>query len=127
MSDTKHIREKSTELLQHALNNNEALAKDIERAIYNIHSNHMNTDYKNAIRSHVLNLKDTSNPLLKENVLQRVIDPVEFAHMDANAMASLDRRQTNEILRRSSLLDSLDTEQVQPMKRDLDDPDRYNR
>lgn len=41
-------------------------------------------------------------------------------------MASLDRRQSNEILRRSSLLDSLDTEQAKPMKRDLDDPDGYH-
>ncbi|ORZ22165.1 transcription factor S-II, central domain-domain-containing protein [Absidia repens] len=123
MSDT--VRQKSTELLSQALSNNESLAKEIEQAIYELNPQ-VDTAYKDAIRSHVFNLKDTSNPALKEKVLQRSIHPSIFAEMDASDMASLDRRQSNEILRRSSLMDSLDTEHARPMERDLDDPDAYH-
>ncbi|KAI8330879.1 transcription factor S-II, central domain-containing protein [Chlamydoabsidia padenii] len=123
MSDT--IRQKSTELLRQALSENERLAREIEQAIYDLNPD-VDSDYKNSIRSHVFNLKDPSNPALKEKVMSGTIDPLWFAEMDADAMASLDRRQSNEILRRSSIIDSLDTQQAKPMKRDLDDPDGYH-
>ncbi|CAO3610867.1 unnamed protein product [Cunninghamella blakesleeana] len=122
---TETIRGKSTDLLKNALDDNEQLAKEIEQAIYDAHSK-VDKDYKESIRSHVFNLKDTSNPYLKSKVMQGTIPPKEFAEMDADAMASLDRRQSNEILRRNSLLDSLNMQHATPRYRDLDDPDAYH-
>lgn len=78
MSDT--IRQKSTELLQHALGENESLAREIEQAIYDLNPG-TDAAYKDAIRSHVFNLKDPSNPSLKEKVLAGTIDPLWFAEM----------------------------------------------
>lgn len=79
MSDT--IRQKSTELLQHALGENERLAREIEQAIFDLNPQTDDAAYKNAIRSHVFNLKDPSNPSLKEKVLAGTIDPLWFAEM----------------------------------------------
>ncbi|CAO3621432.1 unnamed protein product [Cunninghamella echinulata] len=122
---TENIRGKSTDLLKNALDDNDQLAKEIEQAIYEKYSN-VDKDYKESIRSHIFNLKDTSNPYLKIKVVQGTIPPKEFAEMDSDAMASLDRRQSNEILRRSSLLDSLNMQHAVPRYRDLDDPDAYH-
>ncbi|KAI8075015.1 transcription elongation factor S-II [Gongronella butleri] len=126
MNDT--IRQKSRTLLQQALGDGSQeahLADNIEQAIYTLHEDN-DTDYKDAIRSHVLNLKDSTNPMLKENVLSGVIDPKDFAEMDASRMASMDRRQSDDVMRRNSIYGSMNMEQPQPMKRDLDDPDAYN-
>lgn len=40
----------------------------------------MDSAYKETIRSHILNLKDSRNPL-KHQVLSGEVDPVEFAAM----------------------------------------------
>ncbi|ORX60608.1 hypothetical protein DM01DRAFT_1380900, partial [Hesseltinella vesiculosa] len=125
MNDT--VRQKSRQLIQQALGQDQeqTLVMNIEQAIFDLHEDN-DTGYKDAIRSHVFNLKDPTNPVLRENVLAGTIDATEFAKMDATKMASIDRQQTNDRIRRHSLYDSVNMDHPRPIKRDLDDPDAYN-
>ncbi|KAG2220603.1 hypothetical protein INT45_002625 [Circinella minor] len=132
------VRRKSQDLLHKALfesNNNDivttqteeggednlqALAKSIENAIYELNDGEINNGYKESIRSHILNLKDRQNPL-SQRVLTGEVDPMEFASMDSAEMATADRRQSNEQLRRNSLQASMGyTMDNRPRHRDLE-------
>lgn len=56
------------------------LAKTIEEAIYEQQDCQVDSAYKETIRSHILNLKDSRNPL-KDQLLSGQVDPVDFAAM----------------------------------------------
>lgn len=56
------------------------MAKQIEKEIYVANHNQVNNEYKESIRSHVYNLRDTKNPL-RQHVLSGSISPTELAHM----------------------------------------------
>lgn len=56
------------------------MAKCIEKEIYAANHNQINNEYKESIRSHVYNLRDTKNPL-RQHVLSGSISPSELAHM----------------------------------------------
>ncbi|XP_055354038.1 transcription elongation factor S-II-like [Paramacrobiotus metropolitanus] len=63
------------------------LAGEIETAIYQeFHG--VDTRYKNRIRSRVMNLQDSRNPSLRENVLLGMISCQRFATMSSEEMAS---------------------------------------
>lgn len=121
-------RRKSQDLLHKALSSGQDsgeqdlsdLAKTIEEAIYEQQNCQVDSAYKEIIRSHILNLKDSRNPL-KHQVLSGEVDPVEFAAMTATEMATADRRRSNEELRRSSLQASMGyTADNRPKHRDLE-------
>ncbi|KAI8364642.1 transcription factor S-II, central domain-containing protein [Radiomyces spectabilis] len=120
------VRQKSSKLLQEALTGGSdisgesihKLAEDIEQFIFEEHSDN-DEHYKESIRSHVFNLKDDKNPL-RERVLSGELDPREFAHMDTAAMATNERRRSDEQMRRSSIIDSMGIDDLQPRHRDLD-------
>ncbi|KAG2182294.1 hypothetical protein INT43_007221 [Umbelopsis isabellina] len=133
MPDDK-IRSKSAELLAHALIGNEGddsaikdkcdrLASEIEEQIFVHHGNEVNVEYKEAIRSHVLNLKDTKNNL-RNRLLNDQLNASTFADMEGQEMAAPERRMSDEKLRRNSIRDSMAVDDLQPMHRDDEDPDR---
>ncbi|KAM3586174.1 Transcription elongation factor A protein 1, variant 2 [Umbelopsis sp. WA50703] len=85
------IRSKSAELLAHALIGNDGddatikdkctrLASETEQQIFVHHGEEINNDYKEAIRSHVLNLKDTKNNL-RSRLLSDQLNATTFADM----------------------------------------------
>ncbi|KAH8556439.1 transcription elongation factor S-II [Umbelopsis sp. PMI_123] len=132
MPDNK-IRSKSVDLLTQALigqdNNNanindksSSLANHIEQEIFSQHGQEINNEYKEAVRSHVFNLKDSKNNL-RSRLLNDELQPTVFADMASSEMAAPERRRSNEKLRRESLRDSMAINDLQPMHRDLEDPD----
>jgi transcription elongation factor S-II len=93
------VRLKCREMLANALIINEPIEGDSELCDVNeiacrcedvIFNEFKNTEmkYKNRIRSRMLNLKDTKNPKLRENVRLGIITPDKLAVMDATEMAS---------------------------------------
>ncbi|KAG0164693.1 RNA polymerase II elongation factor [Apophysomyces sp. BC1034] len=120
------IRSKSIELLNQSLSDTghpqDALAKAIEQEIYWEQDQKVNDKYKAAVRTHVFNLKDRKNPL-RQKLISGQINPTHFAHMSASEMATADRRAENELLRRSSIFDSMGIDDLKPRERDLDDPE----
>ena len=48
-----------------------------------------NVKYKNRCRSRVSNLKDNKNPILRQRVMSREIDPDVFAKMNAEVSSVL--------------------------------------
>ncbi|CDH55996.1 predicted protein [Lichtheimia corymbifera JMRC:FSU:9682] len=129
LSSSMETRRKSQDLLHKALSSGQDnggqedltdLAKTIEEAIYEQQDCQVDSAYKETIRSHILNLKDSRNPL-KDQLLSGQVDPVEFAAMTASEMATADRRRSNEELRRSSLQASMGyTADNRPKHRDLE-------
>ena len=93
------VRLKCREMLANALIINEPIEGDSELCDVNeiacrcedvIFNEFKNTEmkYKNRIRSRMLNIKDTKNPKLRENVRLGIITPDKLAVMDATEMAS---------------------------------------
>ncbi|KAI8581879.1 hypothetical protein K450DRAFT_229673 [Umbelopsis ramanniana AG] len=132
MPDNK-IRSKSIELLAHALigqdsgdanvsDKSTTLASNIEEEIFSQHGQEINNEYKEAVRSHVFNLKDSKNNL-RSRLLNDELQPTAFAEMESNEMAAPERRRSNEKLRRESIRESMAINDLQPMHRDLEDPD----
>lgn len=60
------------------------LAGSIEDELYKVNGEKVSQAYKESVRSHVFNLKDTSNPL-RQKVLSGEIVPKEFAVMVSKA------------------------------------------
>ncbi|KAJ8661335.1 hypothetical protein O0I10_003085 [Lichtheimia ornata] len=127
------IRRKSAELLEEALCDSPApahatadeacsMAKCIEKEIYAANHNQINNEYKESIRSHIYNLRDTKNPL-RQHVLSGSISPAELAHMTTKDMASPELRLETEQLRRRSIADSMEYDTIQPRHREQDNPD----
>ncbi|CDS05468.1 hypothetical protein LRAMOSA07996 [Lichtheimia ramosa] len=98
------------------------MAKQIEKEIYVANHNQVNNEYKESIRSHVYNLRDTKNPL-RQHVLSGSISPTELAHMTTKDMASPELRLETEQLRRRSIADSMEYDTIQPRHREQDNPD----
>ncbi|GBB98949.1 hypothetical protein RclHR1_03370016 [Rhizophagus clarus] len=92
-------------------------AKLIEHYIYKNSNSTVNKNYKDTARSKIWNLKDKKNPELRQNVAEGFINEEEFAQMDAEAMASKERKRQNIIIRKNSLASSI---------ADLSDLDRSN-
>ncbi|CAO3683825.1 unnamed protein product [Umbelopsis vinacea] len=133
MPDTK-IRSKSVELLAQALIGQDGsdqtisekcnnLATDIEQQIYSHHGQAINAEYKESIRSHIFNLKDAKNNL-RNRLVNDQLEASTFADMEGSDMAAPERRMSNDQLRRNSLRDSMAVNDLHPMERDLEDPER---
>lgn len=56
------------------------LASNIEQEIFSQHGQEINNDYKEAVRSHVFNLKDSKNNL-RSRLLNDELQPSTFAEM----------------------------------------------
>ena len=91
------VRLKCREMLANALIINEPIEGDSELCDVNeiacrcedvIFNEFKNTEMKYKNRSRMLNLKDTKNPKLRENVRLGIITPDKLAVMDATEMAS---------------------------------------
>lgn len=82
----------------------EELGEQLEEAIY---QEFRNTDqqYKNRVRSRVYNLKDSKNPMLRENFLQGNIPPKRLACMTAEEMASDELKKLREKLTKEAIDD----------------------
>ncbi|KAL1927634.1 hypothetical protein VTP01DRAFT_3455 [Rhizomucor pusillus] len=126
------IRRKTTELLQEALasgggetnlNDIYALAELIENEIYKSHHQKVDADYKQSVRSHIFNLKDSNNTI-RERVLSGEIEPSAFAVMTAKDMASPERRREDDRLRRNSIIDSMGFDDRHPRVRHPDNLDQ---
>lgn len=80
------------------------VAEDIEAEIF---LEFKNTDmkYKNKIRSRILNLKDSRNPKLRENVLLGLIEAERLAKMTPEEMASDDLRALRAKLTKEAIND----------------------
>jgi hypothetical protein len=57
-----------------------ALANNIEQEIFSQHGQEINNEYKEAVRSHVFNLKDSKNNL-RSRLLNDELQPTAFAEM----------------------------------------------
>jgi hypothetical protein len=57
-----------------------SLANHIEQEIFSQHGQEINNEYKEAVRSHVFNLKDTKNNL-RSRLLNDELQPTVFADM----------------------------------------------
>ncbi|RHZ72829.1 hypothetical protein Glove_238g3 [Diversispora epigaea] len=95
----------------------------IEHFIYRDCNFQVNKHYKDTARSKVWNLKDTKNPELRLNVVNGTIGEEEFARMDAEAMASKERKRQNVMLRKNSLRDSIAIMDLKPVTTDESDPE----
>ncbi|RIA94878.1 transcription elongation factor S-II [Glomus cerebriforme] len=82
-------------------------ARLIEYYIYRNSNFTVNKYYKDTARSKIWNLKDKKNPELRQNVAEGFISEEEFAQMDAEAMASKERKRQNIIIRKNSLASSI--------------------
>jgi len=67
-------------------------ASQIESEVFKIHRG-VDNQYKSKIRSLYLNLKDKSNPHLREKILNDVISPAEFCNMSPTEMASEEKKE----------------------------------
>lgn len=90
-------------------------ARRIEHYIFRDCNSQVNKHYKDTARSKVWNLKDTKNPELRLNVVNGNIEEEEFARMDAEAMASKERKRQNNMLRKNSLRDSIAIMDLKPV------------
>jgi len=82
-------------------------ARLIEHYIYRNSNFTVNKHYKDTARSKIWNLKDKKNPELRQNVAEGSITEEEFAKMDAEAMASKERKRQNTMIRKNSLASSI--------------------
>ncbi|CAG8441677.1 4042_t:CDS:1 [Acaulospora colombiana] len=98
-------------------------ARKIEQCIYHDCNFQVNKQYKDTARSKVWNLKDNKNPELRLNVINGNIGEDEFARMDAEAMASKERKRHNFIMRKNSLQNSIATIDLKPVVTDDSDPE----
>jgi len=67
-------------------------ASQIENEVFKLF-NAVDKPYKSKITSLYLNLKDKSNPHLREKVINEVISPVEFCNMSSAEMASEEKKE----------------------------------
>jgi transcription elongation factor S-II len=67
-------------------------ASQIESEVFKIY-NGVDNQYKSKIRSLYLNLKDKTNPHLREKIINDVISPAQFCNMSATEMASEEKRE----------------------------------
>jgi len=98
------VRQKCREMIENSLTSNESsevdcvqLAAQIEEEIF-VEFKDSGTKYKNRVKSRVMNLRDKSNPALKQNILCGSITPRRFAVMKPDEMASEEmKKMRNEI------------------------------
>ncbi|CAG8450993.1 4381_t:CDS:1 [Acaulospora morrowiae] len=98
-------------------------ARRIEQCVYHDCNFQVNKQYKDTARSKVWNLKDSKNPELRLNVIKGNISEDDFARMDAEAMASKERKRQNLIMRKNSLQNSIATVDLKPVMTDDSDPE----
>lgn len=79
-----------------------SLARSIEQCLYSEFGS-VDVKYKAKFRSKYLNLKDKSNPTLREALLSGVLSPSRFCSMTAQEMASDERRKLNEQMQEQNL------------------------
>ncbi|KAG9306757.1 hypothetical protein G9A89_005657 [Geosiphon pyriformis] len=97
-------------------------AECIEEKIYNCGSNTAQ-EYKNKTRSHIWNLK--KNLELRKRVANGDISEADFVNMDAEAMATPERRNQNQAIRKEALNKAIIVHELEPIEFDdtsTDDP-----
>ncbi|CAG8625442.1 241_t:CDS:2 [Funneliformis mosseae] len=91
-------------------------ARLIEHYIYRDSNFTVNKHYKDTARSKIWNLKDKKNPKLRRNVAEGIISEEYFAKMDAEAMASKERKRQNTMIRKNSLASSIAVADYKPVQ-----------
>jgi len=109
------VRQKCCQLLAEALKVEElpdgivdspdSLAEKIEDAIFKDIKN-SGPNYKNRVRSRVLNLRDKNNPSLRLNVLCGDITPEKLSKMSSEEMASDDMKKMREKFEKQNMDDA---------------------
>ncbi|KAG7440094.1 transcription elongation factor [Guyanagaster necrorhizus] len=88
-------------------------AQAVEKEVYNLFFGNSNTEYRGKIRSLFVNLKDKSNPSLREGVISGDVPAEKLATMTSEEMASEERKAADSKIRDQNLFQSLSAEEQQ--------------
>ncbi|KAJ6257804.1 hypothetical protein Dda_7593 [Drechslerella dactyloides] len=83
------------------------IVKEIEHHLFRNHSNKVNDQYRQKLRSIFLNLKDPKNPNLRKNVLSGRIEPARLATMSSEEMASAERKREDEKIEQENMKEAM--------------------
>ncbi|BFZ59585.1 Transcription elongation factor A protein 1 [Saitoella coloradoensis] len=129
------LRQKSVQALAQAITSNAPasapgggddhlrIAQDVEEAIFQAHGRATGNDYREAVRSRILNLKDPKNPDLATRLTSTSITPQLFATMSIQEMASPALKHEIEEIRDENMRQAVEVEEKQPIGHELDDGD----
>ncbi|KAK0200286.1 transcription elongation factor S-II [Desarmillaria ectypa] len=87
-------------------------AQAVEKGVYDLFGA-PGTEYRGKIRSLFVNLKDKSNPSLRESVISGDVPAEKLATMTSEEMASEERKATDSKIRDQNLFQSLSAEEQQ--------------
>ncbi|KAI0985187.1 hypothetical protein GJ496_000081 [Pomphorhynchus laevis] len=79
------------------------IAIKIESTIYSDMNMNTSSKYRNQIRSRVYNLKDSKNPTLRSRVCNGEIDPLRFARMTADELASDEMKKARQQMTKEAI------------------------
>ncbi|ODQ53791.1 elongation factor TFIIS domain 2-containing protein [Saitoella complicata NRRL Y-17804] len=124
------LRQKSVQTLAQAITSNAPapgddhlrIAQDVEEAIFQAHGSATGNDYREAVRSRILNLKDPKNPDLASRLTSSAITPQTFATMSIQEMASPALKHEIEEIRDENMRQAVEVEEKQPIQVDEDMP-----
>ncbi|KAL5490615.1 TFS1 [Sanghuangporus weigelae] len=88
-------------------------ATAIEAVVLTDHNNDMGKDYKGKIRSLYLNLKDKTNPGLRQNIVSGDLAVMKFCRMTSQEMASEERKAADAAIQEENFHKSLGAEEQQ--------------
>lgn len=88
-------------------------ATAIEKIVLEDHNGDMGKEYKGKIRSLFLNLKDKSNPGLRENVTSGELKVERLCKMTSQEMASEERKKADQAIEEQNFHNSLGAEEQQ--------------
>jgi hypothetical protein len=104
----------------------EQIANETEQAIYEKHQQQTNHAYKTDISSRLWNLKNVSNPTLKQQLLTGQITPQQFANMSDEDMSSPEEKSKRQSIRNQTIKDSIGIDQMIPMiQPDVENPSEH--
>ncbi|KAF8530032.1 transcription elongation factor [Hysterangium stoloniferum] len=87
-------------------------ARAIEETTYKQHGSQTSQPYRAKMRSLYLNLKDKSNPSLRESVVSGEIPPQKLCNMSSQEMASEERKQADSKMNEANFYNSLGSEEM---------------
>ncbi|KAG6836597.1 hypothetical protein H0H93_006233 [Arthromyces matolae] len=82
-------------------------AQGLERAIYKNHNSSTGAEYKGRIRTLIVNLKDKSNPGLRESVVSGELSVEKLSTMSSQDMASEERKAADQKIKAENFHKSL--------------------
>jgi transcription elongation factor S-II len=84
-----------------------AVAKSVESAAWTSAGSKNNESYRTKIRSLFQNLKNKSNPGLRNRVLSGEIEPARFVTMTHDELKSAERKRKDELLAKENMNDAM--------------------